>query len=146
MYRTIKSEIIFFEVMKIEIDEKIKAIETSTFVLIEWIFIYIKKHTELLSVAFFHPKQKQRKTAGQKNSGTGTVFFKYAGPVPLFFGDITPRTWFSKLIANAETIIGQVLTVLALGMFFTQKEKANPKSRQVKQGISAIRLRKQFRR
>jgi len=74
------------------------------------------------------------------------IHFSIATITTTGYGDITPRTWFSRLIANAETIIGQVLTVLALGMFFTQKEKTYPNYRQVKGGITTLRLRKQYRR
>ena len=62
------------------------------------------------------------------------------------YGDITPRTWFAKFIANVETIIGQVLTVLALGMFFTQREKSYPIARHVKRGVTTIRLRTPYKR
>ena len=74
------------------------------------------------------------------------IHFSIATITTTGYGDITPRSWFSRLVANSETIIGQLLTVLALGMFFTQKEQTYPNARPVKRGITMIRLRKPYRR
>lgn len=74
------------------------------------------------------------------------IHFSIATITTTGYGDITPRTWFSRLVANSETIIGQLLSVLALGMFFTQQDKTYPNVRQVKRGMTMIRLRKPYRR
>lgn len=74
------------------------------------------------------------------------IHFSIATITTTGYGDITPRTWFSRLVANSETIIGQLLSVLALGMFFTQKTTTSANPRQVQRGITTIRLRKPYRR
>lgn len=74
------------------------------------------------------------------------IHFSIATITTTGYGDITPRTWFARLVANSETIIGQLLSVLALGMFFTQKATTSPSARQVQRGITTIRLRKPYRR
>ena len=74
------------------------------------------------------------------------IHFSIATITTTGYGDITPRTWFAKFTANVETIIGQVLTVLALGMFFTQREKSYPIARHIKRGITMIRLHRPYKR